>query len=128
MYSEKHLYSKEHEWIQVDGETALIGITHHAQEQLGDIVYVDLPELDSEFVAGDEFGSVESVKAVAEVFMPVDGEVLEVNEQLEETPETVNEDPHAGGWLVKVKLTNPSQLEGLMSHSDYAKFVEEESK
>lgn len=127
MYSEKHLFSKEHEWIEVDGDTALIGITDHAQQQLGDIVYVDLPELDAEYAAGDEFGSVESVKAVAEVFMPVDGEILEVNEQLEESPETVNQDPHAGGWLIKVKLTNPAQLEGLMDHNAYAEFVAQES-
>lgn len=127
MYSEKHLFSKEHEWIEVDGDTALIGITDHAQQQLGDIVYVDLPELDAEYTAGDEFGSVESVKAVAEVFMPVDGEILEVNEQLEESPETVNQDPHAAGWLIKVKLSNPAQLEGLMDHNAYAEFVAQES-
>lgn len=127
MYSDKHLFSKEHEWIEVDGDTALIGITDHAQQQLGDIVYVDLPELDAEFSAGDEFGSVESVKAVAEVFMPVDGEILEVNEMLEESPETVNQDPHAAGWLIKVKLSNPAQLEGLMDHKAYAEFVAQES-
>ncbi len=127
MYSEKHLFSKEHEWIEVDGDTALIGITDHAQQQLGDIVYVDLPELDAEYTAGDEFGSVESVKAVAEVFMPVDGEILAVNEHLEESPETVNQDPHAAGWLIKVKLSNPAQLEGLMDHNAYAEFVAQES-
>lgn len=128
MYPDNYQYTNDHEWVLREGDVAKIGITQHAQDQLGDIVYVQLPEVQTEYEQGDEFGSVESVKAVAEVFMPVSGEVIEINEDLEENPEKVNESPHEDGWLIKVRLSNPSELEGLMSAEQYATFVEEESK
>lgn len=127
MYPDNYKYTKEHEWILIDGKTATIGITHHAQSQLGDIVYVELPEVEEFFGIGDEFGSVESVKAVAEVYMPISGEILAINEDLEETPELVNKDPHDDGWLVKVKITDPSELEDLMNHTEYQEFIDSES-
>ncbi len=128
MYPKKFLYSKEHEWIKVEGDEAVVGITHHAQAQLGDIVYVDLPETGAEFASGEEFGSVESVKAVAEIYMPISGEVLEVNEFLEETPELVNQQPHDDGWIVRVKITDPSELDDLMDAGSYEEFVKQESE
>lgn len=127
MYSEKYHYTKEHEWLLVEGDQVTVGITHHAQDQLGDIVYVELPEVGESFDQGDEFGSVESVKAVAEVFMPVSGEISAVNENLEDAPESVNQSPHDDGWLIKVTLSDASQLEGLMNHEAYENFVAQES-
>ena len=128
MYPSDYLYTKEHEWLKVDGDTATVGITAHAQNQLGEIVYVESPELNESYNAGDEFGSVESVKAVAELFLPVAGEVLEINETLEDSPELVNNNPHDAGWLVKIKVTQPDQLEELMNAEAYLKFVDEESQ
>ena len=128
MYPDQYLFSKEHEWVSVDGNVATVGITHHAQDQLGDIVYVELPEVGSEYSKSEEFGSVESVKAVAEVFMPLSGEVLEVNDLLEETPELVNTNPHDEGWIMKIRLTDKGELKELMSAADYQTFVEQESK
>ena len=128
MYPEKYRYSKEHEWLEVDGDVAVLGITHHAQDQLGDIVFVEMPEPGDEFSAGDEFGSVESVKAVAEVFMPVTCEIMAINEALEDEPELVNKEPHGNGWLVKIKLSELGELENLMDHQQYTDFVAEESK
>jgi len=127
MYPENLYYTKEHEWLNVDGDEATVGITHHAQDQLGDIVYVELPEEGDDFNEGDEFGSVESVKAVAEVFMPVNAQILETNAKLEDSPELVNQDPHGDGWLIRVKVKDPAQLEELMDHRAYQAFVEEES-
>ncbi|MCB1051286.1 MAG: glycine cleavage system protein GcvH [Acidobacteria bacterium] len=128
MYPTDYLYTKEHEWLKVTGSEALVGITDHAQDQLGDIVFVELPEVGKTFSAGDEFGTVESVKAVAEVFMPIDAEILETNANLEDEPELVNKDPHNAGWMVKIAISNPDQLKGMMDHAAYAVFVEEESK
>lgn len=128
MYPTNYYYTREHEWVDVEDGVATIGITHHAQDQLGDIVYVELPEAGTELSAGDEFGSVESVKAVAEVFSPVTGEVVEVCEALEENPEKVNSSPHEDGWLIKIRMTDSSELDGLMNQSEYEAFVEEESK
>lgn len=128
MYPKNYLYSKEHEWLAVEGDIATVGITHHAQDQLGDIVYVDLPEVGAEFASGEEFGSVESVKAVAEIFMPLTGAVVEVNELLEETPELVNRKPQDDGWIVKIKITNPSELGGLMASDAYEDFVQQETE
>ena len=127
MYPENYRYSSEHEWVDVQDNIATIGITHHAQEQLGDIVYVELPEVDSEYGSGDEFGSVESVKAVAEVFMPISGKVVEVNDALEDSPETVNQAPHQDGWLIKLEIGNTSELDGLMDRAAYEEFVAQES-
>lgn len=128
MYPDNYKYTKDHEWVCITEEHVIVGITHHAQEQLGDIVYVELPEVGDSFEKGDEMGSLESVKAVAEVFLPCAGEILEVNELLEEHPEMVNQNPHESGWLVKVKPSNPADLEGLLDAADYASFAEEESK
>ncbi|UIJ38131.1 glycine cleavage system protein GcvH [Desulfobaculum bizertense] len=113
------LYSKSHEWARIDGEFAYVGITHFAQEQLGDLTYVELPEIGDTFDAGAEMGSVESVKAASEIYAPVSGKVVEINESLEDAPEKVNQSPYEEGWLVKIKLA--AQPEGLMNAADYEK-------
>jgi glycine cleavage system H protein len=118
-------YTKEHEWIKSDGKTATIGITHHAQESLGDIVFVDLPKAGSEITAGKAFGSVESVKAVSDLYAPASGTVAEVNGELATAPEKINKDAH-GSWMVKVTLKDPGELNSLLSAADYEKFVAEE--
>ena len=120
-------YTKDHEWLRLDGETAVIGITEHAQEQLGDIVYVDLPAVGSQIEVGTTFGTVESVKAVSDLFSPVSGEVLEVNEALKDTPEVVNADPYNKAWMVKVKLTQAAELDGLLTAEAYSVFLAEPS-
>ncbi len=124
---DNYRFTKQHEWILDAEDGAVLGISDHAQEQLGDIVYVELPEVGDSFDAGEEFGSLESVKAVAEVYMPVGGEVIEINELLEEHPEMVNKNPMESGWLVKIKVGDRSELEELMDATAYAKYVEEES-
>jgi len=118
-------YTKEHEWIKSDGKTATIGITHYAQESLGDIVFVDLPKPGAEMTAGKTFGSVESVKAVSDLYAPASGTVAEVNGELATSPEKINKDAH-GSWMVKLTLKNPGELNGLLSAADYEKFVAEE--
>lgn len=118
-------YTKEHEWIKVDGKTATVGITHYAQESLGDIVFVELPKPGAELAAGKTFGSVESVKAVSDLFAPASGKVLEVNAELATSPEKINKDAH-GSWMLKMELTNPGELSGLLSAPDYEKFIAEE--
>jgi len=118
-------YTKEHEWIKADGATATIGITSYAQESLGDIVFVDLPKPGSEITAGKTFGSVESVKAVSDLYAPASGTVAEVNGELATAPEKINKDAH-GSWMVKIKLKNPDELKSLLSPADYEKFVSEE--
>ena len=118
-------YTKEHEWIKVDGKNATIGITNYAQESLGDIVFVELPKVGSEITAGKSFGSVESVKAVSDLFAPASGTVTEVNDQLATSPEKVNKDAHSA-WMLKVALKNPGDLNALLSASDYEKFIAEE--
>ncbi len=119
-------YTKEHEWLKVDGTTGTIGITNHAQEALGDIVFVELPKPGAKLEAGKSFGTVESVKAVSDLFAPVSGTVTEVNGELSTAPEKVNSEPHQA-WMVKVTLANPGELNGLLSAADYEKFVAEES-
>ena len=119
------VYSNEHEWVVVDGGTATIGISSFAQDQLGEVVYVDLPSAGDSISAGDTFGEIESVKSVSELFAPVTGEILEVNDALSDSPETVNQDPHGEGWMIKVKLDDPSQVEALMSAEEYDAFVTE---
>lgn len=120
-------YTKEHEWARVESDGSLaVGITEHAQESLGDVVYVELPEVGDEVASGDEFGTVESVKAVSELFSPCDGEVLTINEKLEDSPELINSDPYGDGWLITIKLTDPTQLEELMDADTYDAFVESE--
>ena len=118
-------YTKEHEWIKANGATATIGITHYAQESLGDIVFVDLPKVGTEVSVGKAFGSVESVKAVSDLFAPASGKVTEVNGDLANAPEKINQDAH-GSWMVKITLANPGELSALMSAADYEKFVAEE--
>ena len=116
-------YTKEHEWIRVDGNTGTIGITDFAQQQLGDVVYVELPDVGSTMTAGTVFGTIESVKAVAEIYTPVSGEVVEVNEDLSDRPEIVNQDPHERGWLVRIKLSKPDETSSLMSARDYQQYA-----
>ena len=118
-------YTKEHEWIKSDGKTATIGITDYAQGSLGDIVFVDLPKAGAEIAAGKTFGSVESVKAVSDLYAPASGTVTEVNGELATAPEKINKDAH-GSWMVKLTLKNPGELSGLLSAADYEKFVAEE--
>ena len=127
-YPDDRFYSKSHEWIRVDGDTATIGITDHAQKELGDVVFVELPDVGEIFDDGQEFGTIESVKAVSELFLPVAGEIVEINKSLADEPNAVNEDPHGDGWLVKVKVTSDGALDGLMNAAAYEKFVEEEAK
>lgn len=127
MYPENFRYTKEHEWVLVEGDTGTVGITHHAQEQLGDIVYVDLPKVGTKLEKGAAMGSVESVKAVSEIFSPVSGEVVAVNETLSDAPEKLNQDPHGEGWLVKVRLTDPQEAAALMDAAQYQAHVAAES-
>ena len=125
MYPDKYGYTKEHEWVLVDGDVATIGITDHAQKELGDIVYVDLPQPGDAVASGKTMGSVESVKAVSDIYSPITGEVTGVNEALADAPEKVNEDPHESAWMVKVRLSNPDEIEDLLSASDYQSYIEE---
>ena len=119
-------YTKEHEWIKADGKNATIGITNYAQESLGDIVFVELPKVGSEIVAGKTFGSVESVKAVSDLYAPASGAVAEINTELATAPEKINKDAHSA-WLIKITLKNPSELNSLLSAQAYEKFVSEEA-
>jgi len=125
-YPEDCLYTREHEWIRVEDDVGVVGITDYAQEALGDIVYVELPSVGDHFSQGEPFGNVESVKAVSELYMPVSGEVVEINEDLAESPQLVNEDPYGDGWMVKITLSDPTELETLMSASEYEEYVKEE--
>ena len=120
-------YTKDHEWVRTKGDQATIGITDHAQKQLGDVVYVELPKVGDRFEATEPFGSVESVKAVSEVYMPLTGNVMEVNETLNDSPEHVNEDPYGSGWMVVLKIENPSQIDGLLSAAEYEDYIKEEA-
>jgi len=117
-------YTKDHEWIRREGDLAVVGITDFAQSELGDIVFVELPQKGAALTAGKEFGTVESVKAVSEVFAPLTGEVVAVNEALGDAPETVNNDPYDGGWILKMRPSKPDELAGLMTAADYAKLIE----
>lgn len=121
-------YSKEHEWVLVEGKTATIGITEYAQEELGDIVYVELPDVGEKVVKDDPFGAVESVKAVSDVYAPVGGTVLEVNDTLPDSPETINEDPYGDGWMIKVEMSDMDDLKDLMSADEYAEYVEQQKE
>ena len=127
MYPEDCSYSKDHEWIKIDGDRGTIGITDYAQQQLGDVVFVELPDVGATFSANDVFGNIESVKAVSELFCPISGEVLEVNQGTADSPELVNKDPHGKAWLIVIRITDPSETENLMSASDYQKYVEEQT-
>ena len=118
-------YSKEHEWVKVEGDTVTIGITEYAQGELGDIVFVELPETEDDIEEGESFGSVESVKTVSELYAPVSGSVVEINEELEDSPELVNESPYEKAWMVKVKLNDESQLDDLLSADQYKEMIGE---
>jgi len=117
-------YSKDHEWIKVDGDTAIIGITDFAQRELGDIVYVEIESVGEELEEQSVFGTVEAVKTVSDLFMPLNGEVLEFNTALEDTPEAVNEDPYESGWMIKIKIQNPDQLNELLDADQYKSLIE----
>jgi glycine cleavage system H protein len=123
MYPENFRYTKEHEWVHVEGDIATIGITDHAQHELGDIVYVDLPKIGAHLEQGKSLGSVESVKAVSDVYAPVGGEVTEINGALADAPEKLNEDPHGAAWLIKLKLSDAAQLQNLMTAAAYQTYV-----
>jgi len=123
MVPENLRYTKEHEWLLVEGQTGTIGITDHAQEELGDIVYVDLPRVGAHLTQSSPLGSVESVKAVSEIYSPASGEVTEVNPALADAPEKLNEDPYGAGWLVKLKLVDPAQNTGLMTAAEYQAYI-----
>ena len=123
-YPDSYLYSKEHEWARCEGEEAVLGITHYAQDELGDVVFVELPEVGAVFDRNDEIGTIESVKAVAELYTPVSGQVVAVNDRIESEPELVNRDPHGEGWLVRLRLSEAGELDGMMDAGQYSAFVE----
>jgi len=127
MYPSDLKYHKEHEWVRVEGDIAVIGISHFAQDQLGEVVYVDLPTEGDEVTADETFGEIESVKSVSELYSPVTGEIVEVNGALDDAPETVNEEPYGEGWMLKVRMADPSELDALMSAEDYETLIQDEA-
>ncbi|HET6498527.1 MAG TPA: glycine cleavage system protein GcvH [Coriobacteriia bacterium] len=127
MYPDDLRYDKAHEWVRLEGDVVAIGISHFAQNQLGEVVYVDLPSEGESLSAGDVFGEIESVKSVSELYSPVDGEIVEVNDTLADAPETVNEDPYGKGWMIKVRLSDPAQLDDLLSAVEYEALLSEEA-
>lgn len=124
MYPDDFYYSKDHEWLKIEGEKGTVGITEFAQKQLGDVVYVELPPSGARLEFHQSIGVIESVKAVSDIYSPVSGEIIEVNQKLNESPELVNEDPHGRGWIVRMKIKDESELDKLMSASEYEKFLE----
>ena len=120
---EDNLYTREHEWLRIEGNKAEVGITEHAQKSLGDIVYVELPEIGDEIDAGDEFGSIESVKAVNSIYMPMSGNIIAVNTELKDSPELINEECYDEGWVVRIELSNPDDSAELLSPADYEEFL-----
>src|SRR5262245_12138440 len=123
MYPSEYLYSKEHEWVRVEDDICTLGITEFAQQELGEVVYVELPEVGQVFDASDEIGTIESVKAVAEVYTPVAGEIVEVNDAVVDDPELLNEEPHSEGWLVKIRFSSADDLKSLMDADKYEEYV-----
>ena len=117
-------YTKEHEWVSLDGETATIGITDYAQSQLGDIVFVEFPDINSEINRNETFGVIEAVKTVADLFAPVSGEIIEVNSSLEDSPNFINSDPYGSGWIIKIKINDSNEYNGLMSSDDYEEHIQ----
>jgi len=126
MYPKKNLYSTDHEWVSVNDDIATIGITDYAQHELGDVVFVDLPEVGDSFEANEPFGSVESVKAVSEIFCPVRGEVIEINSILDANPELINESPHERAWMIKILISNSDELKNLMRADAYEEYLQEQ--
>ena len=127
MTPEDNRYAKSHEYVHIEGDTGTIGITDYAQKELGDVVFVELPQVGTQLEQGDELGSIESVKAVSELFAPVSGEVVEVNEALSAKPELVNTDPYGDGWMVKVKVSTPEEADELMNAEEYEEYIEKEA-
>jgi glycine cleavage system H protein len=127
-YPADYRYTKEHEWVRVSGDTAAIGITDYAQHELGDVVFVELPQVGAKITAGQSFGTVESVKAVSEIYAPASGEVIEVNTSLADRPEEINKDPHGAAWLIKVRLTSPAELNALMDAAAYQAYIDAQQK
>ncbi len=125
-FPEELKYTEEHEWVLVEGEIAAIGITEFAQDQLGDVVFVELPEVGDKLVAGKTFGVVESVKAVSDIYSPVNGEVIEINDELPDEPEVLNTSPYEDGWMLKLRLSNPDELDALMDAAAYQEFIEQD--
>jgi glycine cleavage system H protein len=123
MYPDNLRYTKEHEWVHVEGDTGTVGITDHAQQELGDIVYVDLPKVGTKVEQGKSLGSVESVKAVSDIYAPISGEVLEINPALADAPEKLNADPHGEAWLVKIRMSSPDETKALLSAADYQSYI-----
>lgn len=123
MYPSENLYTREHEWVRVEDDVCVLGITEFAQHELGEVVFVELPEVGQVFDTGDELGTIESVKAVAEIYTPVAGEVIEVNESVSDDPELLNEDPHGEGWLIKMRFSSASDLKDLMKANQYEEYV-----
>jgi glycine cleavage system H protein len=121
-------YSKEHEWIRVEGGDCTVGVTDYAQDQLGDVVFVELPEVGEKFAINDAVASVESVKAVSDIYLPLSGEIVAVNESILDSPELINDDPYGEGWIMKLRMDDSSELDGLLSPSDYENYVAEESE
>ena len=128
MYPSDYRYTKDHEWIKLDGQVGTIGITDYAQAELGDVVFVELPKAGTQVKVGQSFGTVESVKAVSEIFSPVSGEVVETNATLADSPEKINQDPHGAAWLVKVRLADPKEISGLMDAAAYQAYIAEKAK
>jgi len=126
MYPAHLRYSEEHTWLEGDGDTGRVGITHHAQEALGDIVFVELPQVGDEVTQNEAFGSVESVKSVNDLYAPASGKVIEVNEELVDHPETINKDPYGDGWIVRIQLSDPAEVAGLLDAAAYRKMIAEE--
>ena len=127
MTPEDSKYAKSHEYVHVEGGVGTVGITDYAQKELGDVVFVELPQVGSQLEAGDELGSIESVKAVSELFAPVSGEVVEINEALADKPELVNTDPYGDGWMIRIRLSDTSELEDLMNAEEYEEYIETEA-
>lgn len=125
MYPSEHRYTRDHEWVRVEDDVCVVGITDFAQKELGEVVYVELPEIGHMFDAHDEMGTIESVKAVAEVYTPVAGEVIEINDNLKDDPAAINDDPHGDGWLVKLKYSASTDFEDLMDAEEYEAFLQE---
>jgi len=121
-------YSKDHEWVRVDGNVAIVGITDFAQNSLGDVVYVELPKVGDDFAANESFGSVESVKAVSEVFSPISGAVKGINESLADEPEKVNQDPYGDGWMIRVEMSNPGEVDSMLTAAEYEDFTKSETE
>lgn len=127
MYPSDLRYEKEHVWARVEGDTATVGITHFAQDQLGEVVYVDLPDIGEEIIAGETFGEIESVKSVSDLYAPVSGEVVKVNEALDDAPETVNEDCYGEGWMLEIRLSDAAEIDDLLSSTEYEESLAEDT-